>query len=130
MGTPCAKIPQWKSRLCNVCLLTINDPPITCISNVTSVLNALPHTNRGTCKLLISASEIRDGLTYKGIPQISLDQLNPCHFFKTTAHNGYPSNNMLTHMIHRSWDGVVLQYITHAHKLTRGVLLKQSDWDE
>ena len=37
---------------------------------------------------------------------------------------------MLTHMIRQSWDGRVLQYITHAHKLTRGVLLKQTDWEE
>ena len=33
-------------------------------------------------------------------------------------------------MIHQSLDGGVLQYITRAHKLTRGVLLlKQWDWD-
>ena len=33
-------------------------------------------------------------------------------------------------MIRQSWDGGVLQYITCAHKLTPGVLLKQSDWED
>ena len=130
LGTPCAKIPHWKSRLKNVCLLRIHDSPISTIEDVKSALATLPSTSRGSCKLLVSSSELRDGLTYEGIPQISLDQLNPRHFFRTRPHDGYPTNNMLTHMIRQSWDGGVLQYITRAHKLTRGVLLKQSDWED
>ena len=130
LGTPCAKIPRWKSRLRNVCLLSVNDSPITTIANVERALQALPTTSRGTCKILVTSSELRDGLTYEGIPQISLDQLNPRHFFRTTPHNGYPSNNMLMYMISQSWDGGVLQYITRSNKLTRGVLLRQADWEE
>ena len=86
IGTPCAKIPHWKSRLRNVCLLMVHDSPISTIAEVKSAL-AVPSTSRGSCKLLLSSSELRDGLTYKGIPQISLDQLNPRHFFCTTPHN-------------------------------------------
>lgn len=130
LGTPCAKIPRWKSRLRNVCILMVKDTPVSTIADVKSALAALPMTSRGTCKLLLCSSELRDGLTYEGIPQISLDQLNPRHFFRTITNDGYPSNNMLTHMIRQSWDGGVLQYITHAHKLTHGVLLKQADWEE
>ena len=130
LGTPCAKIPRWKSRLRNVCLLKINDTPVTSIADVTSALHALPTNTRGTCTILVSASEIRDGLTHEGIPQITLDQLNPRHFFRTMPSTGYPSNNMLTYMIGQSWDGGVLQYITRSHKLTRGILLKQDDWNE
>lgn len=131
LGTPCAKIPRWKSRLRNVCLLSVADSPVNNINDVKQALEALPHTSRGTCKLLVAASELRDGLTYEGIPQITLDQLNPRHFFRSTSsHHGTPSNDMLTKMVHQSWDGGVLQYITRAHKLTRGILLKQSDWDD
>ena len=128
-GTPCAKIPRWKTRLKNTSLLRINDTPITSISDARDALSNIPHTVRGICRLLVSASELRDGLTNEGLPQISLDQLNPRHFFNIPS-NGTYTNNMLTTMIRRSWDGGVLQYLTRAHKLTRGVLLKQSDWNE
>ncbi len=33
-------------------------------------------------------------------------------------------------MIKQSWDGGVLQYISATNKLTRGILLKQDDWNE
>ena len=32
IGTPCAKIPRWKSRLRNVCLLMVHDSPISTIA--------------------------------------------------------------------------------------------------
>ena len=129
-GTPTAKIPRWKTRLRNTCLLAINGSPVTSISDATSLIAALPTTSRGQCRLLVSASEIRDGLTNEGIPQLTLDQLNPWHFFKISSHTGTYANSTLARMIHQSWDGGVLQYITRAHKLTRGVLLKQPDWKE
>ncbi len=37
---------------------------------------------------------------------------------------------MLSARILRTWDGGVLQCITHTTKLTHGTLLKRSDWDE
>ena len=129
-GTPCAKIPRWKTRLRNTCLLAVNGSSVTSISDVKAIISNLPPTNRGTCRLLVSASEIRDGLTNDGIPQLTLDQLNPRHFFKIPSHTGHHSNTALARMIHQSWDGGVLHYITWAHKLTRGVLLKQADWDD
>ena len=130
LGTPCAKIPRWKTRLRNTCLLAINGSAVATISDAQSIIVNLPHTTRGTCRLLVAASEIRDGLTNEGIPQVTLDQLNPRHFFKIPSHTGHYSNSTLARIIHQSWDGDVLQYITRAHKLTRGVLLKQSDWEE
>ena len=57
LGTPCAKIPRWKSHLRNVCLLAVNNVPITTISDVAPALDSLPRTSRGTCPLLLSASE-------------------------------------------------------------------------
>jgi len=54
----------------------------------------------------------------------TLDQLNPRHFFHIPSHTEHHlSNRTLATMIHMSWDGGVKQYITRAHKLTRGVLI-------
>jgi hypothetical protein len=129
-GTPCAKIPQWKTRLHNATIVGINDNPVSTIADAATIIANLPQTTRGTCRLLVTASELRDGLTNEGIPQISLDQLNPRHFFRIPSHTGHHSNNILANMIRQSWDGGVLQYLTRANKLTRGVLIKQSDWLE
>ena len=122
-GTPCAKIPHWKKRLRGARLLQVNDTVISSTQDVVTIFSLLPHKTRGTCELLFSTPELRDGLTAEGIPQISLDQLNPRHFFQIPSPFSSPS-------IHKSWDGGVLHYISRSHKLTRGVLLKQSDWDE
>ena len=129
-GTPCAKIPRWKTRLRNTNLISINDSPISSIDDVKAHISTLPHTSRGLCRLIVTASELRDGLTNEGIPQVSLDQLNPRHFFRIPSHTGHNSNNTLVNMIRQSWDGGVLHYLTRANRLTRGVLLKQSDWTE
>ena len=129
-GTPCAKIPRWKTRLRNTNIVGINDNPISSIADAETLIANLPQTTRGTCRLLVTASELRDGLTNEGIPQVSLDQLNPRHFFRIPSHTGHYSNNTLANMIRQSWDGGVLQYLTRANKLTRGVLIKQSDWLE
>ena len=129
-GTPCAKIPRWKTRLRNTHLISINDTPISSINDAQDRISTLPTTTRGLCRLLVTASELRDGLTNEGIPQVSLDQLNPRHFFRIPSHTGHHSNNTLANMVRQSWDGGVLHYLTCAHKLTRGVLLKQSDWNE
>jgi len=129
-GTPCAKIPRWKTRLRHTALISINDTPITSSAEAATLLSQLPHTPRGTCRITVTASELRDGLTHDGIPQLSLDQLNPRHFFHIPSHTGHNSNNILANMIRQSWDGGVLHYLTRANKLTRGVLMKQSDWHE
>jgi hypothetical protein len=128
-GTPCAKIPRWRTRLRNTWLLQINDTPVSSIEATVTAFATLPSLPRGECTLLVSSSDLRDGLTNEGIPQISLDQLNPRHFF---THSLPPtsSTSQLCHNIAKSWDGGVLQYITRACRLTCGVLMKQDDWDE
>ncbi len=122
-GTPCAKIPRWRTRIKNTWLTRINDTDITSITDATHAFSVLPHTPHGSCRITLSSSELRDGLTNEGIPQLTLDQLNPRHFFN---HNPIS----MPAVVHKSTDGDVLHYITRASKLTRGVLLKQDDWDD
>lgn len=132
-GTPCSKIPRWKTHLQGSTLLAINNIPVTSLDKVTTALATLPAHGRGGCYFTVSTPELCDCLTNKGIPQNTVDQLNPCHFFPSTAlgNNSYPySSNTLTHMINRSWDGDALHYLTRENKLTRGVLIKLPNWPE
>jgi hypothetical protein len=64
-----------------------------------------------------------------GIPQLSLDQLNPRHFFHHPKSN-LLSTPQLVNAVQHSWDGGVVQYLTTAHHLTCGILIKQTDWEE
>jgi hypothetical protein len=100
------------------------------IEDARHALHSIAPLPRGICHLLLYSGEIRDGLTNEGIPQLSLDQLNPRHFFHLDTHGTIPSNNTIQQMVHNSWHGGVLHYITRASKLTRGFLVKQADWDE
>ncbi len=124
-GTPCAKIPRWRTRLKNTWLFRINNSAVSTISDVTKLLDSLPHAARGICRLLVRSADLRDGLTNEGIPQLSLVQLNPRHFFAIP-----PDVSPLANWVYKSWDGGVLQYLTRASKLTCGTLLKQHDWDD
>ena len=126
-GTPCAKIPRWRTRLRNTWLTRINDIDVSTVTDVTTVLAALPVTSRGSCRLILHSTDLREGLTNEGIPQITLDQLNPRHFFTTPPTPSTPTPPL---RVNKSWDGGVLQYVTRATKLTRGVLLKLPDWDD
>jgi hypothetical protein len=126
-GTPCAKIPRWKSRLRNSWITHIEDTPVETIDDVKRILATLPDTTRGTCRFTVATPDIRDGLSNEGIPQLTLDQLNPRHFFHLQPDN---VDHLSTNQVCKSWDGGVLQYVPRASKLTRGLLLKQHDWDE
>jgi hypothetical protein len=78
--------------------------------------------------LLFSHPDERHGLTNEGIPQISLDQLNPRMMF----HGFTPPTPSLCNRnrIRQIWDSGVLHYITKAQHLTRGKLIKQDDWGD
>lgn len=79
-GMPITKIPRWCTRLKGSCLLQINGTPVSTITNAHQTLSTLPASMHGQCTLLMSSSEIRDGLTYEGIPRLTLDQLSPRYF--------------------------------------------------
>ena len=111
-------------------LLSINGTPVSSIADAQCLFAALPTHPQGTCQLVLALSELCDGLTAEGIPHISLDQLNPRHFFHVPSHHSGYSNTALLHHIQHSWDGGVLHYLNRAHKLTWGILLKQDNWNK
>jgi hypothetical protein len=64
---------------------------------------------------LIAHSEIKDGLTHDGIPQVNVDQMNPQYFLNFDVLEKQRIPVVAT--------GGVLNYVFS--KLTRGNLLKQ-----
>ena len=97
-GTPCAKIPRWKTRLRNTCLLAVNGSSVTSISDVKAIISNLPPALTvalAGCWYLLPRYET--DLTNDGIPQLTLDQLNPRHFFKIPSHTGH--NTRIPHSL-------------------------------
>ena len=96
------------------------------------------------CMLTFSHPEVAHGLTYKGIPQVNLDMMNPRRMMDTkfcmaTMGNAHdpattssrfvpdrPHNGLIT----TKKSGGVLNYISRAMKLTRGKLIKGRDCED
>ena len=127
-GSPCDKLKDWRSRLKGAWLISVNGIPVQSVADINTIFNNCLTSGIRECTLLFSHPYIRHGLTNEGIPQISLDQINPRRLF-----HGYtpPAPPLCTrNKIRQSWDGGVLQYITKAQRLTRGKLINQDDWSD
>ena len=102
------------------------------INDVETALLQLATAGATTCNLLFSHSEIKHGLTNEGIPQVNIDQLNPCLSFGDYP---IPENipKAMSTNVRTIWDnkgGVQEWYDAVTYKLTRGKLIKQDDWTE
>lgn len=133
-STPCARIPRWRSRLKGAWLIKVGDVFIHSLADVHKAFEDLVVAKEESTTLLFSHPEIKHGLTNEGIPQVSIDQLNPRltvgEFIedKLPLLPAKPSNT-----IKKVLSGDVLQYVTAvtmAKKLTRGKLLQADDWDD
>ena len=91
---------------------------ITCLGDIKEFAQ-LDLAKTPLCILVFSHPDIAHGLTNDGIPQVNLDQLNPCLNF--------PSSTM-SYQIKKVFDGNVYNYVTKAIQLTCGKLLKADDW--
>ena len=68
----------------------------------------------------------KHGLTYDGIPQVNMDQLNPRRSFQDIPlPYGVTSPEVL-----KVLDGDLYNWVTVVMILTRGILLKTEDWDQ
>ncbi len=125
-GLPCAKIRDWCSQLKGAWLISVNDSPVLSVKDIHSIFDKCFTSGSPHCTLLFSHPDVHHGLTNEGIPQISLDQLDPrmmLHGFTPPTPSLFKCNH-----IQQIWDGRVLHYITKAQCLTRGKLIKQDDW--
>ena len=107
--SPGARIVQWRSRIKNTWLISVNGVEVSTVTDLQPVLADLVARGLKSCTLLFSHPEIRHGLTNKGIPQVNLDQVNPCCMF-----DGYnlPSDRVLGLQAEHLLDGGVFNLVT------------------
>jgi hypothetical protein len=86
-----------------------------------TALNNCKRHNQQHCTITLSHSQIKEGLTSAGIPQINIDQFN-LHFIMNLDHIIKQEPELIRD------SGGVFQY--SFSKLTRSKLLRQHDWDE
>jgi hypothetical protein len=102
-------------------LMEVNGIPVSSTTDVSTILNNCKLRNQSHCKIIFSHSQIKEGLTSEGIPQINIDQFNPRFIMN------------LDHIIRQEPElirdgGGVFQY--SFSKLTRNKLMRQDDWNE
>jgi hypothetical protein len=97
------KIQRWKTRLRGARLLSINATDVSTIDDARRIIADLSVVRDGKCTLLVSSPELRDGLSNEGLPHLTLDQLNPRHFFHLPSGAlDHCSNSSIVHHINRS----------------------------
>ena len=135
-STPGARVRAWRTRLRGAWLIKIAEFPITTLKSARDAFAALEQRYDKSCQLLFAHSEIKDGLTEYGIPQVNLDQLNNRNLLRPDQDPMTEDafNGIAAHIPKRYWqakeDGGVVNSVTISHKLTRGKLLQMEDWDE
>jgi hypothetical protein len=126
-GTLAARIPCWRSELKGAWLREINSHPITMLNDIHQYLNECSTLPSQSCILTFSHPEIPHGISNDGIPQVNIDQLNPCNLFSEFEIPTLPVAQQIGQL---SFDGDVFNYISRAMRLTRGKLIKTPEWGE
>ena len=129
-STPFAMLPQWRSRLRGAWLIRVHDQDV---STEEQVAQALQDAVRSDCIdiiLLFSHPEIRHGLTSDGIPQITMDMLNPGARLGVAIPADIIPDTVADSAYRVFDDGECRSLISNATRLTRGKLMKQPDWEE
>jgi hypothetical protein len=101
-------------------IIQVNGTTVSSVQDVYAAVKSAKDEGRGQLRLLLAHSELKDGLSSRGIPQVNIDQVHP----KFTL-----SWDILERQrVPTAVSGGVLNYVFS--KLTRGKLMKQSDWTE
>jgi hypothetical protein len=130
-GTPGARVPRWRTRIRGAWLISIDDTPVSSISDAQKVFQRLSDSRAPTCTLLFSHPELTPSISNNGLPILSTSD-----FSQLTHDQLNNRTDLLTDgpRLHRTWSyeivpsGDVLCCTTRAMKLTRGKLLQQGDW--
>ena len=129
-SAPFAMLPQWRSRLRGAWLIRVHDQDVVTQEQVATALQRAVGSNCVDILLLFSHPEIRHGLTSDGIPQITMDMMNPgARLGVAIPADIIPDTT--TDSAYRVFDdGECRSLISNATRLTRGKLMKQPDWEE
>jgi hypothetical protein len=137
-STPGARIACWRTRLCGAWLLSINDNPVHTLTDVHNIFNNLSLSLTQSCTLLFACPEISQGISNKGLPLIRRDQISQLNIDQLSDRwtpkaslppvlpdmPKTPTYDIVT-------DGDVRNImVTKVMKLTRGKLMKQTDWSD
>jgi hypothetical protein len=132
-----ARIARWRTCLCGAWLLSINGNPVQTLTDVHNVFDDLSLSRTPSCTLLFAHPEISHGISNKGLPlirrdqisQLNIDQLSNRWMPKASLPPVLPDiPKTLTYDI--VTDGDVRNMVTKVMKLTRGKLMKRTDWSD
>jgi hypothetical protein len=129
-STPFAMLPRWRSRLRGAWLISVDGVEVFCLKTLEEALVASLAREDRLCSLLFSHPEIKHGLTSDGIPQISVDMMNPGRRLGVSLPVDMQPESAHAASFRVVEDGGVQSCISNATRLTRGRLLKQPDWNE
>jgi hypothetical protein len=119
-STPAARIDKWRSRCRGATVLEVEGRPILSPQDLYNILKNLKDRDITKCRITLAHPEIKTGLTSQGIPQLHIDQLNT-RFIMNVDH-------IVRQEAAKVLSGGVLNW--KFNKLTRGKLLKTTEWDE
>jgi hypothetical protein len=77
--------------------------------------------------LIFSHPEIPHGFSNDGIPQVNINQLNPCNLFSGFEIPPLPVARKIGQL---GFDGDIFNFILRAMHLTRGKSINTPEWDE
>jgi hypothetical protein len=133
-STPTTKMKDWQTRVKGAWLIKIRNTTVTTIDEVKLAFKLMQESGSTSRILLFTHPEVRPNLTHDGIPIISSapfsqathNQLNNRWEFSTVTEHLKSCRTIPTTLE----SGGVRNVVTKIMKLTRGHLLKGSDWDE
>ena len=129
-STPFAMLPQWRSRLHGAWLIRVHNKDVSSKDQVAQALQDAVVSDCVDILLLFSHPEIRHGLTSDGIPQITMDMMNPGARLGVAIPSDIIPDTDADSAYRVVDDGECRSLILNATRLTRGKLMKQPDWDE
>jgi hypothetical protein len=132
-GTLGAKIPHWRSCIKGAWLIKIDNVNVSTINEVHAAFATAASKGHPYIQLLFSHPEFRQDVSHDGLPIVSLapfsqqihDQMNYCWDFLTVADHFRKKPPFCV-----VEDGLVLNYVSKAMKLTHGKLLQHQDWSD
>ena len=133
-GSPAARIHNWRLRKRGAWLIKVGDRLIGSSDDVVKAFEMLRKLASTSTTLLFLHPEVRPNLSQDGVPIVSSapfsqnthDQLNNRWEFSTVAEHLRSSKSSYELVP----SGDVLNVVTRVMRLTRGKLMKQTDWDE
>lgn len=111
-GTPAAKIPRWRTRICGAWLIKIGSHVIHSLADARLSISTLHASGSTHISLLFAHPEIRPDISHRGLPIVSSTPL-----FSQQVHdqlnNRWEFSTVLDHLHCGRWGGFICCYPCH-----------------